>query len=49
MVSFTPPGNFTPGVIVSDTHWMEGYVGPKAGLEAVAKRKDPIFVIQPVA
>jgi hypothetical protein len=28
------PGRFTPG-----THWMEGWVSPKASLNAVAKRK----------
>jgi hypothetical protein len=32
--SASRPGRFTPG-----THWIEGYVGHTAGLEAVAKRK----------
>jgi hypothetical protein len=29
-------GRFTPG-----THWIGGWVGPRAGLDAVAKRKFP--------
>jgi len=36
------PALFTPGVRAPGTHWTGGWVGPKAGLEAVAKRKIPI-------
>jgi hypothetical protein len=27
------PGRFTRGEIPTDTHWMEGWVDPKAGLD----------------
>jgi hypothetical protein len=32
------PGLFTPG---RRAHWTEGWVSPRAGLDAVAKRKNP--------
>jgi hypothetical protein len=34
------PGSFT----ASGTHWIGGWVGPRAVLEAVVKRKNPIIV-----
>jgi hypothetical protein len=32
--SASRPGRFTPG-----THWIEGWMGPRAGLDDVEKRK----------
>jgi len=48
--SASRPGRFTPGVGTSGTHCREGWVGPRAGLDAVAKRKIPYHrraVIEP--
>jgi hypothetical protein len=33
------PSRFTPGEGTSDTHKMGGWVGPRAGLDAVTKRE----------
>jgi hypothetical protein len=33
------PGRFTPRERVPGTHWIGGWVGPRAGLDAVSKRK----------
>jgi hypothetical protein len=49
-------GCFTPGERALGTRLIGGWVGPRAILDAVAKRKDPIFapagnwtpVVQPV-
>jgi hypothetical protein len=38
------PGCSTPGVRTPRIHWMEGRVGPRAGLDAVVKRKFPAAV-----
>jgi hypothetical protein len=43
-----------PGVRARDIKWIGGWVDPRAGLDAVTKRKNPIIVptgavIQPVA
>jgi hypothetical protein len=35
------PGHFTPRERVPGTHWIGGWVGPRAVLEAVVKRKIP--------
>jgi hypothetical protein len=36
------PGRFTPGERAPDTHWIRGWVDPRAGLNVVEKRKrDP--------
>jgi hypothetical protein len=51
------PDRFTPEVRVPISHWIGGRVGPTAGLDAVAKRENPIIapagnwtpVVQPVA
>jgi hypothetical protein len=32
---------FTPGERALDTHWIGGWVGPRAGLDEVEKRKIP--------
>ena len=32
-------GRFIPAEIIPLTHWIEGLVGPTAGLDAVEKRK----------
>jgi hypothetical protein len=40
MVSFTP-GRFTPRKRAPGTHWIGGWVGPRAVLDAVVKRKIP--------
>jgi hypothetical protein len=39
--SASRPGRFTPGERVPGTHWIGGGVGPRAGLDAVARRKLP--------
>jgi hypothetical protein len=41
VVSFIP-GRFISRVKAPDTSWIEGWVGPKASLDAVAKRENPI-------
>jgi hypothetical protein len=33
------PGRFTPGERAPGTHWIGGWVGPRAGLDDVEKRK----------
>jgi hypothetical protein len=52
------PGCFTPRERAPDTHWIGGWVGPRAVLDAVVKRKIPIpcqesnprnLIIQPIA
>jgi hypothetical protein len=49
------PSHFTPGVKATDTPWIGGWVGPTAGLDAVAKREsrcsagDRTPVVQPAA
>jgi len=35
-------GRFTPGETASGTHWIGVWVGPRAGLDVVVKRKIPI-------
>jgi hypothetical protein len=40
--SASRPGRFTLKYRAPGTHWIEGWVGPRAGLDAVAKRKIPI-------
>jgi hypothetical protein len=37
--SSSRPGRFTPRERVSGTHWIGGWVGAKAGLDDVEKRK----------
>jgi hypothetical protein len=37
-------GRFIPGARTADTHWIGGWVDPRAGLDAVMKRKNPIIV-----
>jgi hypothetical protein len=39
VISVTPRPRFTPGERTPDTHWIEGWVGPRAGLDAEARRK----------
>jgi hypothetical protein len=39
--SASRPGRFTPGETSPRTHWIEGWVGPRAGQDAVEKRKIP--------
>jgi hypothetical protein len=55
--STSRPGRFTPGKRASGTRWIGGWVGPRAGLDAMDRRKilppqdsntDP-SVVQPVA
>jgi hypothetical protein len=50
------PGRFIPRKSALGTHWIGGWVGPRAGLDAVVKRKNsqPLsglehLIIQPVA
>jgi hypothetical protein len=37
--SVSRPGRFNPGERAPDTHWIGGWVGPRAGLDDVEKRK----------
>jgi hypothetical protein len=55
--SASRPGRFTPREIAPVTHWIGGWVGPRAVLDAVMKRKIPSFrrewnpripIVQPV-
>jgi hypothetical protein len=39
VVSVTPWPRFTPGERTPGTHWIGGWVGPRAGLNAGARRK----------
>jgi hypothetical protein len=39
--SASHPGRFTPRERAPDTHWIGGWVGPRAGLDAAEKRKIP--------
>jgi hypothetical protein len=52
------PGRFIPRERAPDTHWIEGWVGPRAVLDAVVKRKIPsphrvsnprTLIVQPAA
>jgi hypothetical protein len=56
--SASRPGRFTPREKTSGSHWIGGWVGPRAGLDAVVKRKIPsprresnprTSIVQPVA
>jgi hypothetical protein len=55
--SASRPGRFTPGERAPDIQWRGGWVGLRTGVDAVAKRKNPIIapvgnrtpVVQPVA
>jgi hypothetical protein len=51
-------GRFTPGERATGTHWIGGWVGPRAVLDAVVKKKIPsprretnprTPIVQPVA
>jgi hypothetical protein len=37
--SASRPGRFTPGERAPDSHWIGGWVGPRAGLDDVETRK----------
>jgi len=39
--SVTCPGSFTPRERAPGTHWIGGWVVPRAGLDAMVKRKIP--------
>jgi hypothetical protein len=39
--SDSPPGRFTRREIAPSTHWIGGWGGPRAGLDAVVRRKIP--------
>jgi hypothetical protein len=56
--SASRPGRFTPRERASGTHWIRGWVGPRAVLDTVVKREIPIHcrqsnprtpIVQPVA
>jgi hypothetical protein len=52
--SASRPGRFTPRESAPCTHWIEGWVGPRVGLDAMEKRKfcharNGTQVAQPVA
>jgi hypothetical protein len=53
--SASRPGRFTVGERAPGTHWIGGWVGPRASVKAVAKKKNPCPagnrtpVVQPVA
>jgi hypothetical protein len=38
------PAALPPGESVSGTHWAGGWMGPRAGLDAVAKRFSPLLM-----
>jgi hypothetical protein len=38
-VGASHPGHFTPGERDPSTHWIGGWLGPRAGLYAVEKKK----------
>jgi hypothetical protein len=40
--SVSRPGRFTPAERASGTHWIGGWVGPRAVLDAVVKR-NPVY------
>jgi hypothetical protein len=49
--SASRPGRFTPGKNVPDTHWIGGWMGPRAGMDTVEKRKiltPPDLKLQPL-
>jgi hypothetical protein len=54
-LSASRPGCFTPGERASGTHWIEGWVGPRVGLDTVKEIKplvparNRIPAVQPVA
>jgi hypothetical protein len=37
--SASHPSRFTPGERVCGTHWIEGWVGPRSGLDDMEKRE----------
>jgi hypothetical protein len=39
VISIMPRPRFTPGERTPGTHWIGGWVGPRAGLDAEARRK----------
>jgi hypothetical protein len=39
--SASRPGRFTPGERAPGTHWIGGWVGPRAGLDDLEKILDP--------
>jgi hypothetical protein len=39
--SASRPDRFTPGEMVAGTHSIRGWVGPRAALDAVGKRRNP--------
>jgi hypothetical protein len=39
--SASRPGSFNPRERAPGTHWIGGWVGPRAGLDAVVERKIP--------
>jgi hypothetical protein len=44
--SASHPGRFTPKERASGTHWIGGWMGPRAVLDAVVKRKiTAVFII----
>jgi hypothetical protein len=54
--SASQPGHFTPKKSAPGTHWIGGWVGPRANLDVVVKRKvlSPcqdlnLLIIQPIA
>jgi hypothetical protein len=56
--SASRPGRFTPIERASGTHWIGGWVGPRAVLDAVVKKKIPsprresnprTLIVQPLA
>jgi hypothetical protein len=46
VVTFTPLSRFTTGEGAPATHWIGGWVGPRAGLDAVEKRT--ILYVRPL-
>jgi hypothetical protein len=47
--SVSRPGRFTTGEIAPGTQWIGGWVGPRAGLDVMEKRKNvsPLMQMEP--
>jgi hypothetical protein len=44
-LSASRPSHFTPMETATGTHWIGGWVGPRAGLDAVVKGKGKFKVV----
>jgi hypothetical protein len=49
VVSVTPQPRFTPGERIPGTHWIGGWVGPRAGLDAGPRRNTHLIEVQNIS